>query len=173
MGSGGGGGPSLRSENLSPDRCVYQETDVEAAVGGFSHTPCSTGHGETRSGELVSSDYKRAGSFPQPVVLKLECESASPGDLLNRLLASVSLHGRGLAVLTSPRVMLMRLPARDACAGKHRSRSILRGHLDHRTDEGCEADSIIIAIFICKNPNIKCISFIHSEFSILQKQKGT
>ena len=85
MGSGGGGGPSLRSENLSPDRCVYQETDVEAAVGGFSHTPCSIGHGETRSGELVSSDYKRAGSFPQPVVLKLECESASPGDLLERL----------------------------------------------------------------------------------------
>ena len=63
-----------------------------------------------------------AGSFPQPVVLKLECESASPADLLNRLLASVLFHGRGFAVLTSPQVMLMRLPARDACAGKHRSR---------------------------------------------------
>ena len=91
--------------------------------GGFSHSPCSRAHGEPRPGELVSSDTKAwAGSFPQPVVLKLECESASPGDLLNRLLASVLFHGRDFAVLTSPQVMLMRLPARDACAGKHRSR---------------------------------------------------
>ena len=81
---------------------------------GFSHSPCSTAHGVSSSPQSINA---WAGSFPQPVVLKLGCESASPGDSLHRLLVSVLFHGRGFAVLTSPQVTRTRLPA-GAHAGK-------------------------------------------------------